>query len=95
MDRPQGVTEAQFEFAIRLCWFATPWGQGEIDIQPHADMGWLQYMLKPNTKPGIYSDAVLWNNCFLRKAVPVRHPIQKRLNEWRGRLDPLGSLQEH
>lgn len=61
IDCPSHVQPAVFATWIREIWFKAIWGYKQIDIQP-ADAGWLDYMLKFETKE-YYCDAVEVDAC--------------------------------
>lgn len=56
IDCPPHVEPAIFAAWIREIWTKAIWGYNQIDIQP-ADIGWLDYMLKLDSKIE-YSDCV-------------------------------------
>jgi hypothetical protein len=65
IDRPPHVLFADFEGAIRLHWQRTQFGYHQIDVQHHADAGWIKYMLKSRQKDSLRDDSIDWDNCHI------------------------------
>jgi hypothetical protein len=85
MDRPPGITFAQLEFAVRLCWAKVPFCRSRIGFQ-RVDENWNCYMVKPSQKMGDYADAFRWTNTNLERCVPITLPICRRLSDLRWRV---------
>lgn len=58
---PSELSYSDFEELIRDCWAKTQWGYDEVDIQPDADAGWINYISKLRDKPD-YAEAIDWQN---------------------------------
>ena len=63
IDRPAHVSFEDFERAVRLQWRRTQFGYLAMDVQDHADEGWIDYMLKSQQKGGLRDDFIDWDNC--------------------------------
>jgi hypothetical protein len=61
IDCPRADLQSDFSKLVRDTWLRTQWGHDQIDIQPQADIGWINYISKFRDKPN-YSDAVDWPN---------------------------------
>jgi len=62
IDCPREDLVEQFPLMIEQAWLKTQWGFGQIDVQPDADRGWIDYISKFRDKP-VYADAIDWENC--------------------------------
>lgn len=61
VEPPAHITAEQFENEIRYCWTKkTDLGYRQIDIQPNANGGWIDYMLKARQKSGLET----WEDCI-------------------------------
>ena len=61
IDCPSVDLIGEFPIMVAQAWEKTQWGHREIDIQPGADSGWINYISKFGDKP-IYADAIDWEN---------------------------------
>jgi len=61
IDCPRDDLLGSFPTLIKQAWRRTQWGHGQIDIQPGADAGWINYISKFRDKP-VYADAIDWEN---------------------------------
>lgn len=61
IDCPRKDLIERFPARISEAWRKTQWGHHQIDIQPGADSGWINYISKFRDKP-VYADAIDWEN---------------------------------
>jgi len=61
IDCPLVELEDSFPNLIQTAWEKTKWGYNQIDIQPGADNGWINYISKLNDKPN-FADSIDWEN---------------------------------
>lgn len=61
IECPRDDLRAGFPDLLASLWRQTPWGYDQIDIQPNADNGFINYISKIRDKPN-YADAVDWDN---------------------------------
>ena len=64
LDCPPSVNSNDFGQFIQSIWTKTDWGYRQIDCQPFADEGWIDYITKYRSKSN-YAHSVDWNNCHL------------------------------
>jgi hypothetical protein len=64
LDCPLTVSQQEMGHLVRLHWPRTHWGYKQLDIQPFADRGWLEYQLKLRSKPN-FDESIDWFNCLL------------------------------
>ena len=63
IEPPAHVDIAEFERLIRQCWSRIGWGYEQVLVRSHANVGWIDYMLKPSQKAGFehYWDCIDWD----------------------------------
>ena len=61
IDCPRNDLAKEFPKMIAECWSKTQWGYTEIDIQPKADGGWINYMTKFRDKTD-FGTSIDWMN---------------------------------
>ena len=61
IDCPRDDLVTMFPSIITEAWRRTQWGYSQIDIQPAADAGWINYISKLRDKPD-YATAIDWEN---------------------------------
>ena len=61
IDCPRDDLIGLLPMIVRSTWAKTKWAWNEIDIQPDADRGWINYISKTNDKPD-YANAIDWEN---------------------------------
>lgn len=64
IDRPYYVPFDRFKDAVMVQWHKTAFGYRQIDIQDHADTGWVDYITKSQQKTSLL-DSIDWTNCHL------------------------------
>ncbi len=64
IDCPDERLIEDFPSMITRAWRKTDWGQSEIDVQPGADAGWIDYISKFRDKDNL-PDAIDWVNCHI------------------------------
>jgi len=64
LEGPERLTDDAFAKLIRTSWGATPWADRLTDIQPNADQGWTNYLLKLRGKSGLehWPDCIDWGS---------------------------------
>ena len=76
IDRPPHVDEPTFTSMISETWHKTSLGYRNIKVVPHADSGWIGYILKRRSKNGPLTDAIDWasfHNPDCRVQTPFSH----------------------
>lgn len=66
IDIPVGLSAELIVATLKREWAKSDWGFNETDIKPVRDEGWLDYMLKPDSKPE-YDLYIDWINCSRAK----------------------------
>jgi hypothetical protein len=61
IDRPEHLTDAQFELLVTDAWTKTEFGYRRIDVRPIRDDGWNLYLAKFDQKQD-YALSIDWNN---------------------------------
>jgi hypothetical protein len=64
IDRPHYCSFEHFKDVVIEQWQRTEFGYRHIDVQDHADNGWIDYITKYQQKTSLL-DSIDWTNCQL------------------------------